>query len=121
MYQQSVNDSDEDKPEDDSKETNKTLLLEQSQIYKELDNLSSNKIKHIIEGSKGSDHQWKKLAPNKNWNDIQRIIAEVMETGGDVPYKNTASKVKIINDELVQVVYAKMPNGRIRIGDAWVK
>lgn len=92
-----------------------------SVIFKELDGLNSNKISHIIEGSKGSNHQWEKLVPDKNWNDIKNIIGEVMETGGDVIYKNGTSKVKLINGELVQVTYKKLPNGTIKIGDAWVK
>ena len=98
-----------------------TLLLDRSKILKELDGLNSNKISHIIEGSKSSNHKWEKLIPDKNWNDIKNIISEVMETGGDVVYKNGTSKVKLINGELVQVTYKKLPNGTIKIGDAWVK
>ncbi|MCW6111104.1 polymorphic toxin type 35 domain-containing protein [Clostridium sporogenes] len=97
------------------------LLLDKSKIFKELDKLNINKISHIIEGSKGSNHQWEKLVPDKNWNDIKNIIGEVIETGGDDVYKNGTSKVKLINGELVQVTYRKLQNGIIKIGDAWIK
>ena len=39
-----------------------------------------NKINHIIEGSKNSNYHWENLVPDKNWEDIKRIIANV-DTG----------------------------------------
>lgn len=37
----------------------------------QLNNMSQNKISHIIEGSKSSNHGWENLVPYKNWNDIK--------------------------------------------------
>ena len=39
----------------------------------QLDKFSKNKIEHIINGSKNSNHRWEKLVPNKNWKDIKTI------------------------------------------------
>lgn len=97
------------------------LALPESQMHKAIENIDSNKIHHIINGSKNTNHQWEKVVPNKNWGGIKKVITEVMESGGEVPYKKVSSKVKIVNGEFVQVVYVKLSNGTIKISDAWVK
>jgi len=91
------------------------------QILQELNRLNSNKINHIINGSKNSNHKWEKLVPNKNWSRIKNIIMEVLETGEVEPYKTGTSRIKMINHELVQVTYKKLLDGTIKIGNAWIK
>ncbi|MCA1032528.1 hypothetical protein LCL95_16065 [Bacillus timonensis] len=83
--------------------------------------MNDNKIHHIINGSKKSNHQWDKLVPDKSWNKIKPIITDVMQNGAVIPYKSVSSKVKMVNGELVQVTYKKLPDGTYRISDAWVK
>ena len=91
-----------------------------SKYLEQLDGFSENKINHMINGSKGSNHGWENLVPDKNWNDIKNIIAEVMETGVEGPYKTVYSKKAIINGFEVEVTYTKLSDGTIMISDAWV-
>lgn len=91
-----------------------------SKYLEQLDNLSENKINHMINGSKNSNHGWENLVPDKNWNDIKNIIADVMENGVEGPYKSVFSKKAIINGLEVEVTYTKLSDGTIRISDAWV-
>ena len=63
-----------------------------SKYLEQLDNLSENKINHMIDGSKNSNHGWEKLVPDKNWSDIKNIIADAMDTGVEGPYKSVLSK-----------------------------
>ena len=92
-----------------------------SQYLKQLNDLSENKINHIINGSKKSNHKWEKLVPDKKWDDIKRIIVEVMEKGGEGPYKTVYSKKAIIDGYEVEVTYTKLADGTIKISDAWIK
>lgn len=91
-----------------------------SKYLEQLDNLSENKINHMIDGSKNSNHGWEKLVPDKNWSDIKNIIADVMDTGVEGPYKSVFSKKATINGFEVGVTYTKLSDGTIKISDAWV-
>lgn len=91
-----------------------------SKYLEQLDNLSENKINHIINGSKNSNHGWEKLVPDKNWSDIKNIIANVMDTGVEGPYKSVFSKKATINGFEVEVTYTKLSDDTIKISDAWV-
>ena len=91
-----------------------------SKYLEQLDNLSENKINHMIDGSKNSNHGWEKLVPDKNWSDIKNIIADVMDTGVEGPYKSVFSKKATINGFEVEVTYTKLSDGTIKISDAWV-
>ncbi|MED0759079.1 polymorphic toxin type 35 domain-containing protein, partial [Aneurinibacillus thermoaerophilus] len=104
-----------------TKGTGKVKLLPSSKVHDAIGKLNSNQIKHIINGSKKSNHQWEKLVPDKNWGKIKEIIIDVMHNGADIPYKSVSSRVKMVNGQLVQVTYKKLPDGTIRISDAWVK
>ena len=42
-----------------------------SNYLEQLDDFSEKRIDHIINGSKGKDHMWDRLVPDKNWNDIK--------------------------------------------------
>ena len=44
-----------------------------SNYLEQLDDFSEKRIDHIINGSKGKDHMWDRLVPDKNWNDIKNI------------------------------------------------
>ncbi|REJ13792.1 MAG: hypothetical protein C6W58_13895 [Bacillaceae bacterium] len=92
-----------------------------SKVHDAIGKLNSNQIKYIINGSKKSNHQWEKLVPDKNWGKIKEIIIDVIHNGADIPYKSVSSRVKMVNGQLVQVTYKKLPDGTIRISDAWVK
>ena len=63
-----------------------------TKYLEQLDDFSENKINHIINGSNNSNHRWENLVPDKNWNDIKKIIAEVMNIGVEGPYKSVYSK-----------------------------
>ena len=91
-----------------------------SKYLEQLDNLSENKINHMIDGSKNSNHGWEKLVPDKNWSDIKNIIADVMDTGVEGPCKSVFSKKATINGFEVEVTYTKLSDGTIKISDAWV-
>ena len=91
-----------------------------SKYLEQLDNLSENKINHMIDGSKNSNHGWEKLVPDKNWSDIKNIIADAMDTGVEGPYKSVLSKKATINGFEVEVTYTKLSDGTIKISDAWV-
>ena len=91
-----------------------------SKYLEQLNSFSKNKINHIINGSKGSNHGWENLVPDKNWDDIKTIIGEVMETGVEGPYKTVYSKKAIINGFEVEVTYTKLSDGTIKISDAWI-
>ena len=94
--------------------------LQSSEYMKQLNDMSQNKINHIINGSKNSIHGWEKLVPDKNWNDIKNIIVNVMDNGVEGPYKSVFSKKAIINGIEVEVTYTKLSDGTIKISDAWV-
>lgn len=85
-----------------------------SKYLEQLDNLSENKINHMIDGSKNSNHGWEKLVPDKNWSDIKNIIADVMDTGVEGPYKSVFSKKATINGFEVEVTYTKLSDGTIK-------
>ena len=91
-----------------------------SKYLEQLDNLSENKINHMIDGSKNSNHGWEKVVPDKNWSDIKNIIADVMDTGVEGPYKSVFSKKATINGFEVEVTYTKLSDGTIKISDAWI-
>ena len=91
-----------------------------SKYLEQLDNLSENKINHMIDGSKNSNHGWEKLVPDKNWSDIKNIIADAMDTGVEGPYKSVLSKKATINGFEVEVTYTKLSDGTIKISDEWV-
>ena len=61
------------------------------------------------------------MVPDKKWDDIKRIIVEVMEKGGEGPYKTVYSKKAIIDGYEVEVTYTKLADGTIKISDAWIK
>ena len=69
-----------------------------SKYLEQLDNLSENKINHMIDGSKNSNHGWEKLVPDKNWSDIKNIIADAMDTGVEGPYKSVFLKKQQLMD-----------------------
>lgn len=91
-----------------------------SKFMKQLDDMSQNKINHIIEGSKNSNHGWEHLVPDKDWNKIKGLVAKVMDTGIEGPYKSVFSKKAIINGYEVEVTYTKLSDGTIKISDAWI-
>jgi hypothetical protein len=62
-------------------------VFDKNKIIEQLNSFKDNKIDHIINGSKNSNHKWEKLVSDKNWNDIKKIIVEVMETGKYESYK----------------------------------
>ena len=91
-----------------------------NQISNEVKNINEQRKKHIIEGSKNSDHHWERLVENKNWNDIEKLIDKTMKEGIETPYKSSNSKVLNINGEKVQVIYKILEDGTRAISDAWI-
>lgn len=88
------------KSEDEITEAGQKAIAEKDVFYskylEQLDGFTENKINHIINGSKGSNHGWEKLVPDKNWDDIKKIIVEVMDTGVEGSYKTVYSKKKYL-------------------------
>lgn len=99
----------------------RVLLLPASKVRETIDKIDSNTIHHIINGSKNSNHRWDNLVPNKNWDVIKEIIADVMENGAEQPYKKVFQKSKLYGNNLVEVIYQKFDDGSFRISNAWVK
>lgn len=98
----------------------KTLFKKYSdEIVEIVDNLSENKIHHIIEGSKGSNHHWELLSPNKDWNEIKDVIIKVMVNGKEEPFLDVYCKKYTIDGKTVQVNYNKY-DGTYKISDAYV-
>jgi len=56
-------------------------------INDEIDNTWIHKQSHIINGSNGKNHNWEKLIPNKNHDDIKDVLKEVLEHGTEGVYK----------------------------------
>ena len=101
-------------------ESGKNIRGSSQNYMEQLDDFSENKIDHMVNGSKGSNHNWEKLVPDKNWNDIKNIVNDVMENGEEGPYKSVFSKKKIIDGYEVEVTYNKLSDGTVRISDAWI-
>jgi len=78
----------------------------------------SDKVHHIIEGSKKSNHFWELLSPSKNPEEIKDIIKEVLKNGSDIPYKSGFAKsLKVTRNGVtreVQVPYFRGANGEVQ-------
>ncbi len=90
-------------------------------LLQQLNNANPNKINHILNGSKGSDHHWEKIVPNKNWNDIKNLIVETMVNGTESSYKSAFQNTLEINGNTVVVTFQKLADGTKAISDAWVQ
>lgn len=86
-----------------------------------LQRVKVDKILHILNGSKLSNHAWDKVVSNPNdWNAVSNLIENVLDNGVGLTYGAASSKVLQISGEFVQVTYGYGADGLIRIGDAWV-
>ncbi len=92
-------------------------------------NLSTERISHIINGSKGKDHLWRNVTDNVNWNNIKTFISDTIDNGNVISEKiytknNVTTKVytaiKNYNGNIVEVKY-NMINGVAEVSDAWVR
>jgi len=88
-------------------------------VISEVSELGSNKIHHILQDK----HAWGKVVTDKNnWDEVSKVISNVMENGTEGPYKKSAlMKSMSVNGQIVEVTFVKLPNGTIKISDAWVK
>ena len=89
------------------------------QITNFLNRIPKNDIKHIIEGSKHSNHKWELLVPDKNWEDIKNIIISTMKSGVEKPNGSSLKRVMTYNGHVVEVTF-KHSEGIIKISNAWV-
>lgn len=88
-----------------------------------LDELPEEKINHIINGSSGRDHLWDDLVPDKDWDEIKEIIAEVLTVGEEKEEEYTSNvfcKVVFMRYHNVTVKYHIDDDGTFQMGDAWV-
>ncbi len=94
-----------------------------SKYLEQLDNLPENKVNHIIEGSQslGHDHKWDCLVEGKEWSEIKKIICSVMEYGTEYPSGSASCKVMNIKGYDVEVRFKRLPDGTIKISDAFVR
>ena len=83
-------------------------------------NFSQHKIDHIINGSKGHEHNWELLVPDKNWEDIKSLIIETVQNGVTLPHKNVFKFSYVKSGQNIVVTYNTLSDGRILIGDAWI-
>ncbi len=89
---------------------------------------NSNKLSHLIDGSKNSVHRWESLVPDKNAADVLDIVKEVLEHGVDELYENgtktyTTKVSSVTRDgitKIVQITYF-MVNGVLTPSNGWVK
>ncbi|TQR27196.1 hypothetical protein C7Y47_23550 [Lysinibacillus sphaericus] len=87
-------------------------------IKDEIAKLDKNKVHHILQDK----HDWHKVAKNsKDWDEIARIISKVLKEGKEGPYKSVHSKTLKIGENTIEVTYAKLKNGTIKVSDAWVR
>ena len=87
-------------------------------ISKEIKSLNDNKKHHILQ----SKHDWHKVVDDPNdWNQVVDIIEKTMKNGVEDPYKTASSKILNINNNKVRVTFIKLPEGQIKISDAWVE
>ena len=86
----------------------------------QLNNFSQHKIDHIINGSKGHEHNWELLVPDKNWEDIKSLIIETVQNGVTLPHKNVFKFSYVKSGQNIVVTYNTLSDGRILIGDAWI-
>lgn len=87
-----------------------TTLLGQK-FLQQLNNANPERIKHIMNGSKGHMHNWEKLVPNMNWNDIESLIVETMVNGTESPYGSAFQRTLVIGGNEVVVTFQKLENG----------
>ena len=85
----------------------------EDQDQNDIDQVDANKIKHI----KQSKHNWKKLVPGENFDEIKKIIKDVMKTGTERARGIAKAKTKTINGETVEVTY-QIVDGVNRISNA---
>ncbi len=96
---------------------------------KAVSNVSSKRISHIINGSKGKDHLWKTVTDNVNWNTIKKFISNTIDNGTITSVKTYTTSnvttevytcVKNFNGKTVEVTY-NIIDGAIEVTDAWVQ
>lgn len=94
-------------------------------VSKEVAALNKNNINKIL----NPKHAWSKIVDNPNdWDSISVIISNVMRKGVESVYtkKNggktpALKRVMQVAGETVEVTFIRLPNGQIKISDAWVK
>ena len=100
---------------------NNVSSVNNQQNYKNaLNELNENKVNHIINGSKNSNHHWENLTPDKDWNTIKDAIEKTLQTGTETSYKSVYSKTATVKGNTVQVTYNVLQDGTIKISDAWI-
>ena len=94
-----------------------------SKYLEQLDNMSKNKVNHIIEGSQklGHDHKWDCLDEEKRWDKIKKIICNVMENGTEYSSGSASCKVLNIKGYDVEVRFKRLSDGTVKISDAFVR
>jgi hypothetical protein len=84
-----------------------------------ISNISTQKILHVLTGSKGSNHQWALLTKNVNWQSVQVFIQRTLLYGENITIKGYPAKQYVINGYTVIVKYF-LQGSKIIIEDAWV-
>lgn len=98
-------------PSSEIKKTDKTPI--------DIDTINDIKIKHTIDGSKGHDHQWELLVPDKKWENIKPIIIEVFKTPDFVKDERELTiHIKTIEEYIVEARYKLDANGKKRFSGA---
>lgn len=86
-------------------------------IMKEVGELGPNNINHILQ----EKHLWAKVVQDpSDWNQVAAVMSKVMAEGVEGSYKKVFMKTLQVGQETVVVIYNKMPDGTIKIGNGWV-
>lgn len=94
----------------------------QDEISKAINRINENDKHHIIEGSKGKNHNWDKLVEDKNWDDIEKIIDKTLRDGKiESQNARVTNKILDIDGKTVEVRYHIDSNGNLAISDAFVR
>ena len=97
------------------------ISAESAKLLDQLDNFTQQKIEHILNGSKGHNHFWEKLVPDKNWDEVKALIVQTMEKGTESSYGSAFKNTLDIRGETIEVTFQKLADGTKPISDAWVK
>ncbi|WP_164995912.1 cell wall-binding repeat-containing protein [Miniphocaeibacter massiliensis] len=70
-------------------------------------------------------HKWHSFYGGNNdpsrWEKIKKMMKKVMKEGREFPHKGVRKRLLRIKGRTVEVTFRKYPNGRIDIGNGWVR
>jgi Bacterial toxin 35 len=88
-------------------------------LLEKLSEVDPNKVHHILQGH----HLWCSVCTDPlNWDAIKEILKQVAQYGCENLYKGKyPSRVLVFGNKEVELVYRRMPDGVLKISNAWVR